>query len=65
MTIGTGIVLIVLGAILTFALNVELEFVNLDLIGYILMIAGAVVVVLGLILIATRRGRATDPTDGF
>lgn len=65
MTIGTGIVLIVLGAILTFALNVELEFVNLDLIGYILMIAGAVVVVLGLILMATRRGRATDPTDGF
>jgi len=65
MTIGTGIVLIVLGAILTFAFNIELEFVNLDLIGYILMIAGAVVVVLGLILMATRRGRATDPTDGF
>lgn len=65
MTIGTGIVLIVLGAILTFAFNIELEFVNLDLIGYILMIAGAVVVVLGLILMATRRGRAADPTDGF
>ena len=42
MSIGTGIVLFVIGAILTFAVNVDLGAgLNLDLIGYILMGAGA------------------------
>ncbi|MEW1973674.1 MULTISPECIES: DUF6458 family protein [Microbacterium] len=62
MSIGTGIVLFVIGAILTFAVNVEVEWANLDLIGYILMGAGAVVFVLGLILLASRR-RRDAPTD--
>ena len=52
----------VIGAILTFAVNVEVEWANLDLIGYILMGAGAVVFVLGLILLASRR-RRDAPTD--
>ncbi|WP_300265111.1 DUF6458 family protein [Microbacterium sp.] len=55
MSIGTGIVLIVIGAILTFAINVEVEWANLDLIGYILMGAGAVVFIIGLVLLARRR----------
>lgn len=55
MSIGAGIALIAIGAILTFAVNVEVEWVNLDLIGYILMGAGAVILVLGLILLARRR----------
>lgn len=63
MTIGTGIVLFVIGAILTFAVNVELEAINLDLVGYILMGAGALVVILGLILLTVRRGRAPGPID--
>jgi len=63
MTIGTGIVLFVIGAILTFAVNIELEAVNLDLIGYILMGAGVVVVLLGLIFMATRRGRDVGRID--
>jgi hypothetical protein len=50
MSIGTGIVLFVIGAILAFAVNVEVEWVNLDLIGYILMAAGAVVFIVGLVL---------------
>lgn len=57
MTIGTGIVLIVIGAILTFAINIDVAAVNLDMVGYILMGAGVVIVLLGLILLATRRGR--------
>ena len=43
MSIGTGIVLFVIGAILAFAVNVQVEWANLDMIGYILMAAGAVV----------------------
>lgn len=55
MSIGTGIVLIVIGAVLTFAINVEVAWADLDLIGYILMGAGAVVFIIGLILLARRR----------
>ena len=63
MTIGTGIVLLVIVAILVFAVNVDVEYVNLDLIGYILMIAGGVVVLLGLIFLMTRRGRNDLPLE--
>jgi uncharacterized membrane protein len=70
MSIGAGIALIAIGAILTFAVNVEVEWVNLDLIGYILMAAGAVVLLLGIILMARRRKTETvertsvDPAAG-
>ncbi|KAA9086742.1 DUF6458 family protein [Microbacterium radiodurans] len=70
MSIGAGIVLFVIGAILAFAVNVEVEYVNLDLIGYILMGAGAVVFVLGLVFMARRRQTdsvsrtAVDPATG-
>ncbi|GAB2553791.1 DUF6458 family protein [Leucobacter ruminantium] len=57
MSIGTGIVLFVIGAILVFAVNVQVDVVNLDLIGYILMGAGAIVFFLGLILLLVRRRR--------
>jgi membrane-bound ClpP family serine protease len=46
MTIAAAIILMVIGAILTFATNIHVHGVNLDIIGWILMIAGAV----GLIL---------------
>ncbi|MGO2931400.1 DUF6458 family protein [Microbacterium sp.] len=70
MSIGTGIVLFVIGAILAFAINVEVEWANLDMIGYILMGAGAVVFVIGLILVARRRQPnsvtrpSVDPVSG-
>ena len=70
MSIGTGIVLFVIGAILAFAVNVEVEWVNLDLVGYILMGAGALVFLIGLILVARRRQTNTitrtsvDPNGG-
>jgi hypothetical protein len=55
MGIGTGIFLFVVGAILTFALNVETSVINLDLVGYILMAAGAVVFVISLVLAMRKR----------
>jgi hypothetical protein len=59
MSIGAGIVLFAIGAILAFAVNVQLSWVNLDMIGYILMAAGAVVFILGLVLMMRRRQSAT------
>ncbi|QCR40461.1 hypothetical protein C1N74_08550 [Microbacterium sp. SGAir0570] len=70
MSIGAGIALFVIGAILAFAVNVEVEWVNLDLIGYILMGAGALVFLIGLILMVRRRQTdtvsrtAVDPASG-
>lgn len=40
MSIGAGIALFVIGAILLFAVDVDVTYVNLDMIGYILMGAG-------------------------
>lgn len=64
MSIGTGVVMFVIGAILVFALNFETEFVNLDMIGYILMVAGAIVFVIGLVLLARRRQAVTTSRTG-
>ncbi|MGN8024641.1 DUF6458 family protein [Microbacterium sp. 22242] len=57
MGIGTGIVLFVIGAILEFALNVQVSWIDLHLVGYILMIAGVVVFLISLILLLVRRRR--------
>ena len=64
MSIGTGIVLFVIGAILTVAVNLEAEVVNLDLIGYILMGAGLVVFVIGLVLMMRKRQSVTTVRSG-
>ncbi|MBQ3359302.1 MAG: hypothetical protein IJG47_10440 [Microbacterium sp.] len=62
MSIGTGIVLFVIGAILAFALNVQVDWVNLDLVGYILMAAGAITAIIGIIVMVSRRGRTRGTT---
>ncbi|KRA24026.1 hypothetical protein ASD65_06020 [Microbacterium sp. Root61] len=70
MSIGAGIALFVIGAILTFAVNVQVEWADLDLIGYILMGAGVVVFLLGIIFVMRRRRSdtvtrtAVDPVAG-
>jgi len=71
MGIGSGIALFVIGAILAFAVNVDLGgVVNLDLIGYILMAAGVVVFLISLVLVMRRRSTvstahtAVDPATG-
>ena len=54
MGIGLGVVLIVLGAILLFALNVNIPGVSDDTLGIILIVAGVLAVVLALVLNAQR-----------
>ena len=68
MSIGAGIVLFAIGAVLTFALNVEVGWINLDMVGYILMAAGVVIFLVGIVLLMRRRRSETvsrsavDPT---
>lgn len=64
MSIGTGIVLFVIGAILTFALNVQLDWIDLDLVGYLLMGAGFIVFLIGIILLARKRQSVTTVQSG-
>jgi hypothetical protein len=69
MSIGFGIFLFVVGAILAFALDVEVDWIDLDLVGYLLMGAGVVVAVIGVILMVRKRQtvvteRTVDPVAG-
>lgn len=64
MTIGGGIALIVVGAILAFAVQIEPQAIDLTMIGYILMIAGVVGIVVGVAMWSTRRTRAIRREPG-
>ena len=64
MTYGGSVALMVIGAILYFAVNVEVQAVDVSLIALILMIAGAIWLVINLIADATtRRRRRVVPVD--
>ena len=70
MSMGLGIVLFVIGAILVWALNIEVQGIDLNMTGYILMGAGAIVFLIGLVLMFRRRSvtttqrTAVDETTG-
>lgn len=63
MGIGVSIVLIAIGAILTFALNVTVSGVNLDIIGIILMCVGGVGLIIALGFLASARPRRGVVTE--
>lgn len=58
MGIGTGIALLVIGAILSFGISDRLEGVDLTVIGYICMGAGALALILALVM-NTQRANTT------
>ena len=60
MTFGVSIFLAAVGAILRYAVADQIEDVDLRMIGLILMIAGAVGLVLGLVQLSTRRRVVTE-----
>jgi nitrate reductase gamma subunit len=70
MSIGLGIFLFVVGAILRFAVNVQVSWINLQLVGDFLMVAGGVVVIIGIVLLLRKRSSVTtvrtavDPASG-
>ena len=55
MSVGAGIALFVVGAILAFAVNLPNDFVDLTTIGYIMMGAGVIVFLIGVVMLVRRR----------
>ncbi len=55
MRIGSSIFLIALGAILAFAIQAQVSFVDITLVGYILMAVGVIGLIASLLLAAPRR----------
>ena len=64
MSLGASIFLLVVGAVLTFAVDVSASGFNLNTVGIILMVAGALGVVLSLLFWSSfspyRRGTVVD-----
>jgi hypothetical protein len=65
MRLGTAIVLLALGAILTFALRVDVSGIDLQVVGWILMIAGALGIVLEVAVWGPRQRRRVTRTDAY
>ncbi|MCW4459280.1 DUF6458 family protein [Microbacterium sp. MPKO10] len=65
MSIGAGIFLLAIGAILTFAVNVDVQVVDLDMIGYILMACGLLVVIIGIVLSFRKRHTVVTRREGI
>ena len=64
MTIGGGIGLIILGAILAFAVEMDIAGIDINAIGLILMVGGAIGLIFGLFLYGrSRRVVRRGPTD--
>jgi len=57
MGIGASILLIAIGAILTFALNVQVGFLDLDVVGWVLMLAGLAGLILTTLIWGPRNRR--------
>jgi predicted membrane channel-forming protein YqfA (hemolysin III family) len=68
MSIGASIFLLVIGAILTFAVDVTAEGFNINTVGIILMVAGVVGLLLSLLFWSSfspyrRRGSVAHPEE--
>jgi len=63
MTMGTGLFLVAVGAILRYAVKDEWQAVDLEMLGLILMIVGAIGFVVGLIYAFSARRRGAVVVD--
>lgn len=65
MGIGTSIFLIAVGAILTFAVETSVAGIDLDVVGWILMAAGVLGMIMTTLIWGRRRGTAVteDPAE--
>ena len=62
MRIGTGVALLAIGAILAFAVDYDISGIDLSTVGWILMVAGALAIILFLTVWGPR-DRAVDRED--
>jgi len=58
MGIGAGIFMLAVGAIITFAFNVRVGWLDLDIVGWVLMVAGAFSLIMTFVLMNRRRTTA-------
>ncbi|MBA2698677.1 MAG: hypothetical protein H0U61_07885 [Nocardioidaceae bacterium] len=63
MGIGLGVVLIVIGAVLIWALDVDISFIEDNTLGWILLIAGVLAIALSLIINAQRSRNKTTHVE--
>lgn len=63
MSIGVGIFLMVVGAVFAFAIRDTWDAVNLQIVGYILLLAGLVSILLSFYITNRRRRVETDAID--
>jgi hypothetical protein len=61
MTVGAALFLIAIGAILRFAVTAEVAGIDLQTVGTILMIVGAIGFVIGLFMTFSRRATGSPP----
>jgi Domain of unknown function (DUF6458) len=64
-TVGAALFLIAVGAILNFAVTAELAGIDLQTVGVILMVTGAIGLVIGIVLIAMDRRRGAPPPGPY
>lgn len=65
MGIGASVFMLAVGAILTFALDLRVGWLDLDVVGWILMAAGALGLILTLTIFSGRRRTVTSTTDPY
>jgi Domain of unknown function (DUF6458) len=65
MQIGTSILLIAVGAVLRYAVNATVSWINLDTVGLILMIVGIAGLVISLVYTALWADRTRAPRDPY
>lgn len=65
MGLGTGVGLIAAGAVLTWALDVDVPYVEDDALGAILLVAGVVALVAAAVMQAQRPGTSPEPGLGL
>lgn len=63
MTIGASILLIAVGAILAFAVNATIAGLDIQVVGYILILAGILGIILSMMVWGPRRRVATTRAD--
>jgi Domain of unknown function (DUF6458) len=61
--IGASVFLIAVGAIITFALEISVGWLDLDVVGWVLMVAGAIGLVATLIILGNRRRTVVSDSD--
>lgn len=62
MGIGASVFLLAAGAIIAFALDVQVGFLDLDVVGWVLMVCGLIGLIFSISILSRRRRTVVEPT---